>query len=174
MSTTTVKTCSLKPNIYTKFSRISSKTALLLSLCSCTAISLPGNNVTWNTYVNYRYGFEFPYPSDWKRLPATTNNDGVVLVSPENDTVEIRAWAANRIPELPEQKNQTTINPNFQTAQGVSGVLKVEITQEISTMRLSLNQNNVEYHWQARSQNQEFSDYYHLFYYIAHNYRIRN
>jgi hypothetical protein len=174
MSTTTVKTCSFKQNIYTKISQISSKTALLLSLCSCTAISVPGNNVTWKTYVNYRYGFEFPYPNDWKTLAASANNDGIVLASPENDTVEIRAWAANQLPELPETKHKTTINPNFQTAQGVSGVLQVEIVEEISTMTLSLNQNNVAYHWQARSQNQEFLDYYHLFYYIAYNYRIRN
>jgi hypothetical protein len=173
MSTTTVKTCSFKQNIYTKLCQLSSQTALLLSLCSCTAMSLPGNNVIWKTYVNYRYSFEFPYPTDWNALPASTNNDGVVLVPPEKDTVEIRAWASNQIPEFPEQKNKTTINPNFQTAQGISGVLQVDIAEEISTMRLTLNQNNVVYHWQARSQNQEFSDYYHLFYYMVYHYRIR-
>ncbi|MDB9303873.1 MULTISPECIES: hypothetical protein [Cyanophyceae] len=86
--------------------------------------------------------------------------------------MEIRAWAANRLPE-PRENTKTTINPNFQTAQGVSGVLIVEIDQQTSSMSLSLTQDQVQYYWQARSQKQEFSDYYHLFYYIAYQYRIQ-
>ncbi|MEA5582970.1 hypothetical protein VB620_16675 [Nodularia harveyana UHCC-0300] len=172
MSTTTVKTCSFQQRIYTKIQSLGSKTALLLSLWSCTATSLPAPNVTWDTYTNSRYGFEFPYPNNWNALPAKTNNDGIILVSSKNNSVEIRAWAANRLPESIATNSQTTINPNFKTAQGVSGVLLVEIDQQISSMTLSLTQDQVEYHWQARSENQDFSDYYNLFYYIAYQYRI--
>ncbi|TVP63881.1 MAG: hypothetical protein EA343_06675 [Nodularia sp. (in: Bacteria)] len=172
MSTTTVKTCSLKQKIYTKIQSLGGKTALLLSLWSCTATSFPAPGVTWNTYHNYRYGFEFPYPSNWNALPAKANNDGIILVSPKNDSVEIRSWAAYRLPDSMTPNRQTTNQPNFQTGQGVSGVLLVEIDQQISSMTLSLIQDEVEYYWQARSQNQEFSDYYDLFYYIAYQYRI--
>lgn len=174
MSTTTVKTCSFKQKNYTKIQSIATKTALLLSLWSCTTSSVPEPNVTWDTYVNSRYGFEFPYPNDWNAQPKGINNDGIVLVSPKNNSVEIRAWAANRLPESLAPNSTTTINHNFKTAEGVSGVLLVEIDQQLSSMTLSLTQNEIEYHWQGRSQNQEFSDYYHLFYYIAYQYRIRD
>lgn len=173
MSITTVKTCSLKLKIYTKIKTIGGQTALLLSLWSCTASNLLPSRVTWNTYNNSRYGFEFPYPSNWNALPAKANNDGIVLLSPKNNSVEIRAWAAHQLPESIEQNSKTTSKPNFQTDQGVSGVLLVEIDQQISSMTLSLTQDEVQYYWQARSQNQEFSDYYHLFYYMAYQYRIR-
>ncbi|MDB9373746.1 hypothetical protein [Nodularia sphaerocarpa] len=173
MSTTTVKACSLQQKIYTKITNLGGKTALLFSLWSCTGSSFLAPKVTWNTYTNSRYGFEFPYPSNWNALPAKANNDGIVLVSPNNAYVEIRAWAGYQIPESREQNSQTTHNPNFQTGQGVSGVLLVEVDQQISSMTLSLTKDQVQYYWQARSQNEEFSDYYHLFYYIAYQYRIQ-
>ncbi|WP_414550239.1 hypothetical protein [Anabaena sp. CCY 0017] len=173
MSTTTVKTCSLKQRIYTKIISLSSKTALLLSLWSCTGGSFLAPKVTWNTYTNSRYDFEFPYPSNWNTLPDQANNDGTVLVSPINNYVEIRAWAGYQIPESIEQNSKITHNPNFETAQGVSGVLLVEVDQQITSMSLSLTKDEVQYYWQARSQNEEFSAYYHLFYYIAYQYRIQ-
>ncbi|MDH6057816.1 hypothetical protein [Umezakia ovalisporum] len=173
MSITTVKTCRLRKSIYTKIQRLCSNTVLLLSLWSCSTTTFSITHVTWNTYNNSRYGFQFPYPSNWNPLPSTANNDGIVLVSPRNNSVEIRAWAGNRLPESIRQNSKTTINPNFHTAQGVPGVLLVESDQQITSMKLSLTQDQVEYHWQARSQNQQFSDYYHLFYYIAHQYQIR-
>ncbi|MDB9349669.1 hypothetical protein [Nodularia spumigena] len=87
MSTSTVKTCSFKQKIYTKIQSLGGKTVLLFSLWSCTATSLPAHDVTWNTYNNSRYGFEFPYPSNCNPLPAKVNNDGIVLVSPKNNYV---------------------------------------------------------------------------------------
>ncbi|MEA5515973.1 hypothetical protein [Nodularia sp. UHCC 0506] len=173
MSSTTVKSCSLQQQIYTKIKNFGGKTVLLLSLCSCTASSFLAPKVTWNTYNNSRHGFEFPYPSNWNALPEASNNDGIVLRSSINNSVEIRAWAAHRLPELIEQNSKITHNPNFQTAQGVSGVLLVEVDQQISSMSLSLSKDEIQYYWQARSQNEEFSDYYHLFYYIAYQYRIQ-
>jgi hypothetical protein len=115
MSTNTVKTCSFKQKIYTKTKSLGGKTVLLFSLWSCTATSLPAPDVTWNTYNNSRYGFEFPYPSNWNPLPAKVNNDGIVLVSPKNNYVEIRAWAANRLPDSKEN-TKTTINPNSRSS----------------------------------------------------------
>ena len=173
MSSTTVKTCSLKQRIYTSIISLGGKTALLLSLWSCTGSSFLAPKVTWNTYTNSRYGFEFPYPSNWNTLPAKANNDGIVLVSPINNYVEIRSWAAHQLPVLIEQNSKITHNPNFKTAQGVSGVLLVEVDQQITSMSLSLTKDEVQYFWQGRSQNEEFSDYYRLFYYIAYQYRIQ-
>ncbi len=173
MFTTTVKTCSLQSKIYTKIKQLGGKTALLLSLWSCTGSSFLAPKVTWNTYNNSRFGFEFPYPSNWNTLPDKANNDGIVLVSPRNNYVEIRAWAAHQLPESIAENSKTTHKPNFQTEQGISGVLLVEVDQQISSMSLSLTQDQIQYYWQARSQNEEFSDYYHLFYYIAHQYRVR-
>ncbi|WP_414565275.1 MULTISPECIES: hypothetical protein [unclassified Anabaena] len=174
MSTTTVKTCRHQQKNYTKIANIGGAVILLLSLWGCTATNFQDSPVTWNTYKNSRYGFEFPYPSNWKTLPVPGNSDGIALVSPQNEAVEIRSWAVNLLPEsiTTETNSKTKITPNFQTDQGISGVLLVEIDQEISLMKLSLIQDEVEYYWQGRSQNLEFPSYYPLFYYIAQQYRI--
>jgi hypothetical protein len=64
------------------------------------------------------------------------------------------------------------LKPNFQTAQGISGVLLVEVNQQVGSMTLTLTQGQVKYYWQGRSKSQDFQDYYRLFYYIAQQYRI--
>ncbi|OYD92930.1 hypothetical protein CDG76_19685, partial [Nostoc sp. 'Peltigera membranacea cyanobiont' 210A] len=57
-------------------------------------------------------------------------------------------------------------------AQGVAGVLLVEVERGVSSMTLTLTQSQVKYHLQGRSKSQEFQNYYRLFYYIAQQYRI--
>ncbi|WGV24241.1 hypothetical protein [Halotia branconii] len=167
---TTVKVCRAGQKIYTKAQVINVAIALLIFLWGCSASSLNGADLTWKTYQNERYGFEFPYPSNWTALPPPTNNDGIVLVSPQSNTVEIRAWAVNRPPDAFTKDHK--INSNFQTDQGISGEMLVEVNQQVSSMKLSLTQDQVKYYWQGQSQNQEFPDYYRLFYYIAQHYRI--
>jgi hypothetical protein len=155
---------------YTNAQAIGVAIVLLIILWGCAAPSFNGSDFRWKTYRNERYGFEFPYPSNWTALRTPTNDDGIALVSPQSNTVEIRAWAVNKLPDL-FTKDQK-INSNFQTAQGVSGIMLVEVDQQVSLMKLSLTQGQVKYYWQGRSQNQEFPDYYRLFYYIAQQYRI--
>ncbi|MBH8564050.1 hypothetical protein I8748_17975 [Nostoc sp. CENA67] len=180
---TTVKTCSLGKNIYTKFPSVSKALpnvklvciyALFTIVSGCSAPNFNASNITWKTYSNSRYGFEFPYPSNWTALTAPENNDGIAFVPPQNNSVEIRAWAVNQLPKsiTEDQDSEKAIKPNFQTAQGISGVMLVEVGQQVSLMTLTLTQGQVKYYWQGRSSSQEFQDYYRLFYYIAQQYRI--
>lgn len=129
---------------------------------------------SWKIYKNVRYGIEFPYPSNWKIQSQPNNADGVVLVSPQDKSVEIRAWAANQLPDSLqlETNSQSTTNPNFQTLQGEKGILVIEATPEISLMKLTLTSDKINYTWQGQSSSQEFSNYYQVFYYIVQNYRI--
>ncbi len=174
MFTGAVKTCSFRQKIYTNSYSIGRAIALMMMMWGCTAPGFNAKDLSWKTYKNSRYGFELIYPSNWTALPAPENDDGIAFVSPQNNTVEIRSWAGNRLSESnskdPEAK--TTINPNFQTAQGVSGVLVVEVGQQVSSMTLTLTHSQIKYYLQARSQSQEFQDYYRLFDYIALQYRI--
>jgi hypothetical protein len=39
-------------------------------------------------------------------------------------------------------------------------------------MKLTITQEQLEYHWQAKSDRQDFQNYYRLFYYIAQEYKI--
>ncbi|MBE9036651.1 hypothetical protein IQ246_16375 [aff. Roholtiella sp. LEGE 12411] len=143
-----------------------------MMLYGCTATGFNAETITWKTYNNSRYGFEFLYPSNWTSLAAPENNDGIAFVSPHNNSVIIRGWASHQIPEFTITDREVKINPNFQTTQGISGVLVVEVNQQVSSMTLTLTQGQVQYYWQGRSKGQEFPDYYHLFYYIAQQYRI--
>lgn len=166
MSSAAVKTHSLWRTIYTN--------ALLIMLWGCGVSSFNNSELTWKTYSNSRYGFEFPYPSNWTSLPTPDNKDGIAFVSVQKTSVEIRAWAGNTLIE-PSSKNRdakTTINPNFQTAQGVPGVLVVEVDQQVSLMTLTLTHGHIKYYWQGRSPTPEFANYYNLFNYIARQYRI--
>jgi hypothetical protein len=166
MSTAVVKTHSLWRTIYTH--------ALLVILWGCGASNLNTSDLTWKTYSNSRYGFEFPYPSNWTALPTPDNGDGIAFVAPQKTSVEIRAWAGKQLLKSPSKNRdaKTTINPNFQTAQGISGVLVVEADQQVSSMTLTLTHGQIKYSWQGRSPTQEFANYYNLFSYIARQYRI--
>lgn len=169
-----MKTCGLVQKIYTIVLGVSKAIALLMILWGCSAPSFNAANVAWDTYKNSRYGFEFPYPSNWTTLTAPENNDGIAFVSPDNDSVQIRGWAVNRLPKtgIEDRNFETAINPNFQTVQGMPGVMLVEVTPQAGLMTLTLTQAEVKYYWQGRSQSQEFPNYYRLFYYIAQQYRI--
>ncbi|MFB2770781.1 hypothetical protein ACE1AT_16035 [Pelatocladus sp. BLCC-F211] len=148
--------------------------ALSVILGSCTTTTgFNISNQTWKIYSNNRYGFEFPYPSTWKSLPSD-NGDGIVFTSPINNTVEIRSWAGMQLPEgiISEKNAKTSINPNFTTAQGVSGVLTVEVGQQEGVMTLKLAQGQLKYYWQGKAPSPEFDNYYRFFYYIASSYKI--
>jgi hypothetical protein len=146
--------------------------ALCLTLWACSTLILDITSISWKTYSNSRYGFEFPYPSNWTPSITPTNDDGIALVSPRNTNVEIRGWASNRLAQPIDEDSETSANYNFQTNQGLRGRLLVETGNTFSSMKLTLIQNQVEYHWQGKSPSQEFSNYHPLFYYIAQQYRI--
>jgi hypothetical protein len=167
MSISSVKTCSLWQNIYTKYRNTAGAIALSLLLWGCSK-PFSVSETQWQTYSNSRYGFEFPYPSNWNVLKLPDNNDGITLVSPRSQTVQIRAWATNRLPSTVND-----IETNFQTTQGVSGVLLVEVGQQVGSMKLTITSGKVTYYWQGYSPSQDFSNYYPLFYYIAQQYRIK-
>jgi hypothetical protein len=167
------KICSLGRRIYRFAASVSGIIALLIILWGCTANDFNAGAIAWKTYSNSRYGFEFPYPSNWISSAAPANGDGIAFISPQDDSVEIRGWASqqplNSI--ITQQESVKKIKPNFQT-QGVSGVLVVEVDQGVSSMTLTLTQSQVKYYWQGRSKSQDFQNYYRLFYYIAQQYRI--
>lgn len=175
--------------------------ALSVTLWGCSATGIPADSIKWKIYSNSRYRFEFPYPSNWTSLPPPENDDGIAFVSAQKNSVEIRGWAGNRLPKpmiknkisIPDRDSYTKtptitgkIPPsvmlrvfdtdenryNFQTAQGVSGVLTVFVGNQQTEMTLRLTQGQVNYYWQGRCESQEFDHYYRFFYYIAQQYRI--
>ncbi|MHC0063034.1 hypothetical protein ACWATR_08920 [Nostoc sp. UIC 10890] len=164
------KTCSLGRIIYRFAASVSGVIALLIILWGCTGNDFNAGAIAWKTYSNSRYGFEFPYPSNWNSLAASENGDGIAFISPQDNSVEIRGWASHQLPNT--QESVKKIKHNFQTAQGVSGVMVVEVDQRVGSMTLTLTHSQVKYYLQGRSKGQEFPDYYRLFYYIAQQYRI--
>ncbi|MDZ8222338.1 hypothetical protein [Nostoc sp. ChiVER01] len=164
------KICSLGRRIYRFVASLSGVIALLIILWGCTANDFNAGAIAWKTYKNSRYGFEFPYPSNWTSLTAPANDDGIAFISPQDNSVEIRGWASQQLPN--DRESVKKIKSNFQTAQGVSGVLVVEVSQQIGSMTLTLTQSQVKYCLQGQSKSQDFQNYYRLFYYIAQQYRI--
>jgi hypothetical protein len=168
MSTAAVKACNLSRVMGLLVSGVS--TAIICAGCSANGFwSSPQK---WETYYNPRYGFEFPYPNNWTSL-APDNNDGVTFVAPQNQETEIRAWAGKELPELQNPETIKQIDNNFQTDQGLSGVMVVEAGEQISSMKLTITHRQVKYQWQAKTNSKEFKNYYRLFYYIAKQYKIR-
>ena len=136
----------------------------------CNANDFQVKNVTWNTYKNNRYGFEFPYPNTWQELRKPDNSDGVVLVLPNKENLEIRSYASKPVLEFsPKTQEQ---GYNFRTNQGVFSVLTVEVREKVTVIKLTITQAELEYYWQGQSESQDFQNYYRLFYYIAQEYKI--
>lgn len=165
---------------------------LVIMLLSCRASNI-GSHSSWDIYRNPRYGFEFPYPSDWLPFPMPDNRDGRAFRDPQNASSEIRGWAANPLsktadpqrkqgrhrlhleasPPSTSQKDSPKFQQqNFTTEQGLTGKLRVEINPDISLMTLTLSQGNVSYNWQGQCNSEQFADYYRFFYYVARQYRL--
>ncbi len=159
---------------FTTVAQHASKTVVLFVLSGCASVNFNFSGVTWKTYSNARYGFEFPYPNNWTTLPAPENDDGVAFVAPYSQSVEIRSWAGNRLSDLTNKSknNQQSVNSNFKTKQGISGVLVIEVNQQVSAMTLTLTKGQVKYYWQGRCKSEDFDQYYRFFYYIAKQYKI--
>lgn len=143
---------------------------VLLSGCSQSA---PPQAADWVIYQNPRYGFEFPYPGNWTTAIAAENRDGQAFVDPRQPDVEIRGWASQRSAVAPEEQDPSgLIQPNFETDQGIPGELQVYITPDVSTMELTLVQDDVVFYWRGQSPSAQFSDYYKFFDYVARHYRV--
>lgn len=149
---------------------------LILLSCQSSHRNIPN---TWNTYHNPRYGFEFPYPSNWLAFPMPDNRDGRAFRDPNDPNFEIRGWAGSTLSPIHisssknSAKESPTLEPqNFTTEQGWTGQLQVEVGSKISSMTLTLNQDKLQYNWQGQCASQEFADRYRFFYYIARQYRL--
>ncbi|MBD2279694.1 hypothetical protein [Aphanizomenon flos-aquae] len=136
----------------------------------CNANNPQFQDTRWNIYGNRRYGFEFPYPHTWQVLGNPDNSDGVVLVSPNQKNVEIRAYASKPVLKSLTKSSQPV--PNFRTHQGFAGVLAVDAGEKVTVIKLTISQEKLEYHWQGQSGSKDFPNYYRLFYYIAQEYKI--
>lgn len=149
--------------------------AIALSGCSQPRSELAR---TWHVYHNPRYGFEFPYPSNWIDAPLVANQDGQTFSDPENPTVKILGWASQVSAEVDKPsnsvQNNVVVSPNFVTQQGLQGLVRVEVGSDVSFMTLTLIQNGVIYNWQGRSPSDRFAEYYEFFNYVGSQYRIVN
>ncbi|MFN5242419.1 MAG: hypothetical protein ACK513_16075 [Aphanizomenon sp.] len=143
---------------------------LYLMLWGCIDNDFQVKDVTWKTYKNNRYGFEFPYPNTWQELKNPDNSDGVVLVLPNKKNLEIRSYASKPLLKF-SRKTQGKVY-NFRTNQGVFGVLTVEVREKVTVIKLTITQEKLEYFWQGQSDSQEFKKYYRLFYHMAQEYKI--
>jgi len=157
---------------------IITSTLLVILLLGCHSSNLRSQS-RWNNYRNPRYGFEFPYPSNWIAFPIPDNRDGRAFRDPQNPKAEIRGWAGNQLsePKTSSPHSQPKALPrtqrqNFTTAQGLTGKLQVDIDSDTSLMTLTLSQRQVQYNWQGQCNSQQFADYYRFFYYVASQYRL--
>ncbi|NET30975.1 MAG: hypothetical protein F6K19_03100 [Cyanothece sp. SIO1E1] len=151
--------------------------SLGLGLVGCGSSDLPLPDA-WSTYRNPRYGFEFPYPSDWVMSANQDGRDGQTFAL-QNSGVELRGWASQNLStakSASDDQTQSEITDaaanNFVTEQGIAGNLAVEIDSEISSIQLTLVQEKVVYSWQGISPSDQFADYYKFFDYVARRYRI--
>lgn len=136
----------------------------------CNANNLQPQNQIWKIYKNPRYGFEFPHPNTWQELGNPDNSDGIALAPANQKTVEIRAHVSKPLFTSPKPNPQPVYN--FRTNQGFSGVMSIEVGDQVTVIKLTITQAELEYHWQGKSSSQEFANYYRLFYYIAQEYKI--
>ncbi|WP_224411241.1 hypothetical protein [Oscillatoria salina] len=160
--------------------KILSGTLLTLILFGCRSSQLAVSG--WEIYRNQRYNFEFPYPSNWIALPMPDNRDGQIFQDPSNPSVEIRGWAGNSLSgieiEIDPRSHHTdhqsikTKPENLITEQGLTGKLYIEIGSEISLMKLTLLQGDIQYNWRGEAESEEFANYYRLFDFIATRYRV--
>jgi hypothetical protein len=50
--------------------------------------------------------------------------------------------------------------------------MSIEVGDQVTVIKLTITQAELEYHWQGKTSSQEFANYYRLFYYIAQEYKI--
>lgn len=152
--------------------------AIVLILADCQSPNQisPG---TWKIYHNQRYGFEFPYPSNWVTEPIPANRDGQAFSDPLHPDVEIRGSAGYNLPLIEgafpkplQYKHPKVPKNNFITQQGVIGELLIEVGADFSSIRLRLTLGKVQYNWQGQAPSKKFADYYRFFYYIASQFRV--
>ena len=110
------------------------------------------------------------YPEGWVDSIPPENQDGIAFSDPRNNGLEIRSWAKLKRPDQP--KPQST--PNFTTEQGIAGRLDVKVDKQTSTMMLTIDQKDVEYHWRGTAPSSQFGNYYRFFSFIASRYRVPN
>ena len=148
----------------------------LLISCQSGNFNRPGSR---KIYRNSRFGYEFPYPDRWILDESPENRDGQILTHPENPAIKIQGWAGSNISALAVVPDRSSPPPppaltqNFETEQGLRGNLQVEIGETMSSMTLTLVQEEVRYSLRSQSPNEEFADYYALFYATARQYRLQ-
>lgn len=141
--------------------------------CGLSACQIPANyqkNISWQTYANPRFGYQFPYPANWQAEKTPSNLDGQAFYHDDNPKIKMRTWAGYAL--TPINKGIDHINPNFITESGEAGRLQVNIDKENTTMRLTLVKNGIQYHWQGSTPSREFANYYKFFYYVASQYQL--
>ena len=107
------------------------------------------------------------------------NRDGRSFRDPKNPSLEIRGWAANKLPDMIALSSKKLFKnspkpqlQNFTTDQGLTGELLVEVGSDISVITLTLSQGKVQYNWQGQCDSKQFADNYRFFYYVATQYRL--
>ncbi len=157
-----------------QWSKIVMGVALLVTLVSCQDTRLSMSS--WKTYQNPRYGFEFPYPSDWIAQPIPSNLNGQAFLGTDQSRLQLRGWAEENLNAarlLSSKLEKPVSQQNFTTKQGITGRLKVEIGSQLSSIELVIDDGALEYHLQGQATSDQFADYYRFFHYVASHYRIR-